>query len=141
MIKLQIVICIVVVAPLREIYGLFALVKSRGFVNSVYTSVSSDFNSVSLSYSNSKDELSKQLPWDVSVESSRELTYMSFFSSQLDLLKSNGFKELKVENKFLYQESSVKPARIGSRCFANDIFRKVRMTYFDGGNNVQVGTK
>ncbi len=46
-----------------------------------------------------------------------------------------------IEESFVCKLSNgAKPARIGSICFKNDKFRKVRMTYLDAGDNVQVLT-
>ena len=58
---------------------------------------------------------------------------------QLDMIKGlDGIKEITIPDNFVYQTSKVKPAQIGNMCFANEKFRKIRMTYFDAGDNVQV---
>jgi len=54
------------------------------------------------------------------------------------MLKGNGFIEHEVSEQFVYSTSSIKPARIGNMVFSNDKFRKVRLTYFDAGDAVQV---
>jgi len=41
-------------------------------------------------------------------------------------------------NNFAYSENVLKQARIHNRCFASDDFRKIRMTYYDGGERCQV---
>jgi len=78
------------------------------------------------------------LPWNESIKSGRKLVYMSFLQKQLDILKENGFKQEEVDEQFVYSSSSIKPARIGNMLFSNDRFRKVRLTYFDAGDAVQV---
>lgn len=79
-----------------------------------------------------------ELPWDKSIVEGRELVYMNALKDQLNMIKSLGMECIALEERFLYQASSVKPARIGNMCFRGDRFRKVRLTYFDGGENVQV---
>jgi 15,16-dihydrobiliverdin:ferredoxin oxidoreductase len=56
----------------------------------------------------------------------------------LNTLLANGFEEQAVPEAIALQYSSAKPARIGNREFRNSIFRKVRLTYFDGEDSVQV---
>jgi 15,16-dihydrobiliverdin:ferredoxin oxidoreductase len=81
---------------------------------------------------------SKRLPWAASVDPSKKLSYMPMFLEQLELIKSMGMTQVPVEDEFVCQTSTAKPARIGSLQFQNEHFRKVRMTYFDAGDNVQV---
>jgi len=78
------------------------------------------------------------LPWQESIEKSRDLSYMEHFNVQLNLIRQLGMKEVPIESKFMHQESDKKPARISNMCFKNDHFRKIRLTYFDAGNSVQV---
>ena len=80
----------------------------------------------------------EKLPWSKSLNPDRDLTYMPMFQTQLDLMRSMGMEEVSLSESFVYRSSSVKPARIGNACFKNDKFRKVRLTYFDAGDNVQV---
>jgi 15,16-dihydrobiliverdin:ferredoxin oxidoreductase len=63
---------------------------------------------------------------------------MPMLSAQLDLIREMGMEAISVEEKFVYQSSKIRPARISSISFRNDKFRKVRLTYFDGGSAVQV---
>lgn len=63
---------------------------------------------------------------------------MPMLESHLEMLKLLNMEQIELEEKFVYRESSVKPARIGNMCFKNEFFRKVRLTYFDGGDAVQV---
>ena len=60
------------------------------------------------------------------------------FKAQLDLIRNMGMEEVVVEDRFACKCSEVKPARIGCMEFRGETFRKVRMTYFDGGDAVQV---
>jgi hypothetical protein len=46
--------------------------------------------------------------------------------------------QVSLKEETVFRSSSLKPARIGSMEFRNDKFRKVRMTYFDAGDAVQV---
>lgn len=79
------------------------------------------------------------LPWDQSITPSRDLTYMPLFESTLAKIRSMpGMKEIPLESKFVHHASTVKPARIGNMAFQNEQFRKIRLTYFDAGDAVQV---
>eukprot|EP00607_Mallomonas_marina_P000162 CAMPEP_0182428094 /NCGR_PEP_ID=MMETSP1167-20130531/21015_1 /TAXON_ID=2988 /ORGANISM="Mallomonas Sp, Strain CCMP3275" /LENGTH=315 /DNA_ID=CAMNT_0024610765 /DNA_START=172 /DNA_END=1119 /DNA_ORIENTATION=+ len=82
--------------------------------------------------------LAEKLPWAQSVEASRELTYMDMLKTQLDLIRKLKMEEVPLEDKFTYKTSDKKNARMASLHFKNDRFRKVRMSYFDAGNSVQV---
>lgn len=82
----------------------------------------------------------ESLPWDQSINPIRDLTYMPMFKDQLEKLASLNMKKVSIDERFTARQSGVKPARIGSMCFQNEKFRKVRMTYFDGGDAVQVLT-
>lgn len=77
-------------------------------------------------------------PWRTSIAPNRDLSYMNMFSHQLDVLRDRDFRSLPIEDRFAYQTSPVKPARIASVCYEGERFRKVRMTYFDAGEQVQV---
>ena len=83
--------------------------------------------------------LVEKLPWVSSINPTRTLSYMPMFESALKKVHSlPGIKELPLESKFVYRTSDVKPARIGNMLFQNEHFRKIRMTYFDAGDSVQV---
>jgi len=79
-----------------------------------------------------------RLPWDQSIAPNRELSYMPLLTHLLEVMHRNGMHEVQLEKKFQYKESEVKPARIGNMCFESHLFRKIRVTYFDGGDSVQV---
>ena len=63
---------------------------------------------------------------------------MPMLAKQLEMITKMGMEEVSIDEKFIYQSSTVKPARIGNMCFRNDKFRYVRLTYFDAGDSVQV---
>jgi 15,16-dihydrobiliverdin:ferredoxin oxidoreductase len=63
---------------------------------------------------------------------------MPMLCAQLDLIKEMGMEQVQLSEKLVYCNSESKPARIANLEFRNDKFRKVRMTYFDGGDAVQV---
>jgi len=79
-----------------------------------------------------------RLPWTNSIEEKRELVYMPMLAKQLEVMAQLGMVEEPLPESFAYRTSTVKPARIGNVCFHNDRFRKVRLTYFDAGDSVQV---
>ena len=79
-----------------------------------------------------------KLPWNESIQSSRTLSYMPMLQNQLNLMKSHNIESLPTDEKFAYKSSELKPARISSMTFKSSIFRKIRLTYFDGGDSVQV---
>lgn len=78
------------------------------------------------------------LPWSKSVSPDRELVYMPMLEAQLRRLEGMGMERIPLEDDFSYRTSKVKPAKVGCMCFKNEQFRKVRMTYFDAGDAVQV---
>ncbi|RYG61992.1 hypothetical protein EON64_18220 [archaeon] len=80
----------------------------------------------------------KYPPWSTSLLTSRELSYMPMFNHQLSLIGKRKMRPLPLADRHAYQASHIKPARIGNLCFECDKFRKVRMTYFDAGDAVQV---
>jgi 15,16-dihydrobiliverdin:ferredoxin oxidoreductase len=86
------------------------------------------------------ERLDKALPWGTSILEGRELLYMPMLEEQLRVMKEMGMEQVEVDDQFTFRKSEIKrkKARIGNMCFKSDIFRNVRMTYFDAGNNVQV---
>jgi hypothetical protein len=78
------------------------------------------------------------LPWIESIDQSRELVYMPILIEHLNVMKSMNMEQVMIDEKLIFKSSSVKPARISNLCYKNDKFRKIRMTYFDAGENVQV---
>lgn len=82
--------------------------------------------------------LSGSLPFTSSIVDNCHLSYMDATTHQLNIMKEYNFISNDVEEKFYTRTSDVKPAQIANMKFSNDIFRNVRMTYFDGGDGVQV---
>ena len=78
------------------------------------------------------------LPWTESVDRKRDLVYMPMLRHQLAVMQQLGMTEVPLSDTFTYRTSTVKPARIGNTCYQSDRFRKVRLTYFDAGDSVQV---
>lgn len=114
-------------------------IRNKNTVNS--PTVSSDTKAFPFVTNEQSPEVAlptNNLPWKESINPSRKLTYMSMFNHQLEIVKAMGMKEVSLEEHIVYRSSSVKPARIGNMCFQNEQFRKVRMTYFDAGDAVQV---
>jgi 15,16-dihydrobiliverdin:ferredoxin oxidoreductase len=56
----------------------------------------------------------------------------------MKMIESLGLKQVGLDEKFELQFSKMKQARIANMQFEGGAFRKVRMTYFDAGPNVQV---
>lgn len=117
----------------------------------LYPSITNSFKCITaLKYSNERAmqipwnyvhsvQASKEtMPWSESVEPSRGLPYMNLLKTQLNLMNDLRMKPTQIDNKFIQQSSDKKNARIGNMCFKNEKFRKVRTTYFDAGESVQV---
>lgn len=66
-----------------------------------------------------------------------ELTYMPFLEEQLGLMEEMGAKPSHLDERLSL--ASCDKGRCGSRVFEIDgLFRRIRMTYFDGGDKLQV---
>lgn len=84
--------------------------------------------------------------WTTSVEGDAPLLYYPFLEHQLEVMDRIGAKEVPgaLEPRLGYaskikRDSEEAKARVGSRVFEVDgAFRRVRMTYFDGGRSLQV---
>lgn len=84
------------------------------------------------------------MPWSGTIGDSNEdepLLYMPFWEWQLNHMKEN-LTNLQSDDSSLadfgYKENSEKKARIVSQCYKSDEYRKIRMTYYDAGDNTQV---
>ena len=88
--------------------------------------------------SSATDVSAMALPWATSVSPTRKLAYMPALETQLDLIRALGMTCVSIEEQFVHRSSNVKAARIGNLCFTHPRFRKVRLTYFDAGESVQV---
>ena len=76
--------------------------------------------------------------WTRSVTPKRDIVYKPALQAQIEMIKSLGLEKVELDEKFVLQFSKVKQARIANMQFEGGAFRKVRMTYFDAGPNVQV---
>ena len=87
------------------------------------------------------------MPWETSIDSKafkdEELLYMPFWNHQVKFLEEN-LTNLKVmsctngKTDFSYKENKDKKARIVNLCLSSDEYRKIRLTYYDAGENTQV---
>lgn len=77
--------------------------------------------------------------WTESLNPESELLYMPFLTHQLGRLESVDAKPVELPTELAYAMNEKQGARLGSRVFEVDgVFRRVRMSYFDGGANIQV---
>jgi len=79
-----------------------------------------------------------KLPWSESIDEQRKLPYMKMLEAQLRTLQNIGAAEISLNTAKAYRKNLPKKARIGNMQFQNEKFRKIRLTYFDGGQSVQV---
>ena len=84
------------------------------------------------------------MPWSDTIgdsEHDEPLLYMPFWEWQLEHMKSS-LTNLQTDDsalsEFGYNENLDKKARIVSQCYKSDEYRKIRMTYYDAGDNTQV---
>jgi 15,16-dihydrobiliverdin:ferredoxin oxidoreductase len=87
------------------------------------------------------------MPWSTSIDSKafqdEELLYMPLWNHHLQFLKEN-LTDLKVmpcsngKTDFTYNENVSKKARIVNLCLTSKEYRKIRLTYYDAGENTQV---
>ena len=89
-------------------------------------------------------EAAHGMPWrDTIGDSDKEepLLYMPFFEWQLEHMKAT-LTNLQVDDSSLadfgHNANHEKKARIVSQCYKSDEYRKIRMTYYDAGDNTQV---
>ncbi|KAJ1447352.1 ferredoxin-dependent bilin reductase-domain-containing protein [Pelagophyceae sp. CCMP2097] len=80
--------------------------------------------------------------WTKSVAPNSTLLYMSFLEHQLGVLEAMGAKPVELEDRLQYAtktKNDAVGARVASKVFkVEGLFRRVRMTYFDGGPSLQV---
>ena len=92
-------------------------------------------------------ESQHQMPWKQSIDpkafADEELLYMPFWNHQMKFLEEN-LTDLKVvactngSTDFTYNENTSKRARIVNLCLSSKEYRKIRLTYYDAGDNTQV---
>ena len=86
------------------------------------------------------------MPWKSSIDlkvKDEELLYMPFWEWHMSFLKENltNLQVLPCSNKntdFSYNVNEKKKARITSLCLSSNEYRKIRLTYYDAGDNTQV---
>ncbi|KAL7541397.1 hypothetical protein ACHAXR_010876 [Thalassiosira sp. AJA248-18] len=87
------------------------------------------------------------MPWTTTIGRTDEenpLLYMPFWDWQLDFMESSLTNLHPIECTTLndidvsFNENKEKRARIVNHCYASDEYRKIRMTYYDAGDSVQV---
>lgn len=95
----------------------------------------------------SEAESAHGMPWTTTVGRTEEvdpLLYMPFWEWQLDYMKSSLTNLHPVQCSTTsgvdvsFNENKEKRARIVNHCYASDEYRKIRMTYYDAGDAVQV---
>lgn len=95
----------------------------------------------------SEAESAHAMPWTSTfgrTEEADPLLYMPFWEWQLDYMKSTLTNLHPIECSTTsgvdvsYNENKEKRARIVNHCYASDEYRKIRMTYYDAGDAVQV---
>lgn len=86
------------------------------------------------------------MPWKSSIDASvevDELLYMKFWDWQMSFMEEH-LTDLKVspchngKSDFSYNVNTKKKARIVNLCASSKEYRKIRMTYYDAGDNTQV---
>jgi 15,16-dihydrobiliverdin:ferredoxin oxidoreductase len=86
------------------------------------------------------------MPWKSSIDpkvEDDELLYMPFWEWQMQFMKDN-LENLQVvscsdgKTDFSYNDNTDKKARIVNLCASSSEYRKIRMTYYDAGDNTQV---
>ena len=93
-------------------------------------------------------EARHNMPWKTSIDKKafqgEELLYMPFWEWQVQFLQENltDLKVLPCTNEdgtdFAYNENTGKKARIVNLCLSSQEYRKIRLTYYDAGDNTQV---
>eukprot|EP00519_Triparma_laevis_P004149 CAMPEP_0182509930 /NCGR_PEP_ID=MMETSP1321-20130603/27695_1 /TAXON_ID=91990 /ORGANISM="Bolidomonas sp., Strain RCC1657" /LENGTH=286 /DNA_ID=CAMNT_0024716307 /DNA_START=91 /DNA_END=948 /DNA_ORIENTATION=+ len=77
-----------------------------------------------------------------SIDKISPLTFQDFYHHQMSWMEENlaGLKEITetVPAKFVKMENEKKKVRIIQRYFTSDLYRKIRILYYDGGPNAQV---
>lgn len=96
-----------------------------------------------LSVSIEEAEMAHGMPWTETIGSSDKidpLLYMPFWEWQMKHMKENltNLQPCDSVSKFSYNQNADKKARIVSHCYKSDEYRKIRMTYYDAGDNTQV---
>lgn len=84
------------------------------------------------------------MPWTDTIgntEQENPLLYMNFWKWQLDFMQdtlTNLRPDACAMEEYGYMDNKDKKARIVNQCYQSDEYRKIRMTYYDAGDNTQV---
>jgi len=77
-----------------------------------------------------------------SIDKTSPLTFQDFYHHQIEWMNENlsGLKEITsfVDPQFISKSNPSKKVRIIQRYFTSDLYRKIRILYYDGGPNAQV---
>jgi 15,16-dihydrobiliverdin:ferredoxin oxidoreductase len=133
-----------------QMLGVRRSISSSPFRAQIESSIDNEFEQVAL-YKNPTDirqaESQHQMPWKQSIDPKafvdEELLYMPFWNYQMKFLEEN-LTDLKVVactngiTDFTYNENASKKARIVNLCLSSKEYRKIRLTYYDAGDNTQV---
>mmetsp|Transcript_3836 Transcript_3836/g.4385 ORF Transcript_3836/g.4385 Transcript_3836/m.4385 type:complete len:397 (+) Transcript_3836:161-1351(+) len=89
-------------------------------------------------------EATNGMPWTETIGDTDQidpLLYMPFWEWQMSHMKES-LTNLRADESSLadfgYMDNESKKARIVNQCFTSDEYRKIRMTYYDAGDNTQV---
>jgi len=78
-------------------------------------------------------------PWRSSIDPSASLTYMNFFTHQLEMLgKLSQLKAYEMPSHLKIKKAINKPGRVSTLAFKSQEFQKIRMSYVDCGPAFQV---
>lgn len=84
------------------------------------------------------------MPWKSSIDPkshrNEDLLYMPFWEWQTSFMQDNltNLQVVSCGTDYGYQENTAKKARIVSLCLSSNEYRKIRLTYYDAGDNTQV---
>eukprot|EP00977_Amphora_coffeiformis_P008935 scaffold2026_cov176-Amphora_coffeaeformis.AAC.9 len=130
----------------RSRSGLRMDVERSEFDLSALETLEKMLNIKSLSLTVDEAEAVHGMPWKSSIDTrvqDEELLYMPFWEWHMAFLKEN-LTNLQVmpctneDTDFSYNVNEQKKARITSLCLSSNEYRKIRLTYYDAGDNTQV---
>lgn len=83
------------------------------------------------------------MPWTDTIGNTEEenpLLYMHFWEWQMEFMQQTltNLRPDACSEEYGYMDNQDKKARIVNHCYQSDEYRKIRMTYYDAGDNTQV---
>lgn len=138
-----------------ELSSTARLVKSKGYIDIEKPFISQSFiEDIENNFAATSDEsfmsfrdaeAEHGMPWKNSIDPSidSELLYMKFWEWQMQFMEEN-LSNIRVmpcgneKTDFSYNENINKKSRIVNLCVSSNEYRKIRMTYYDAGDNTQV---